>query len=199
MRQLTSILLTWLLCSANIFAAEAVVTESHDKVADTGAGRKLAAAESKTKIPKNALFDQLVGTWDVLYEFTDKDGKARRDQGQVNYSWILDGEALQEIWTSVSENKGPQAFGTTINFYDRKRQRWTAVWVYPIESMTLIMTGGEANDSFVLTGHDESGALQRWSTSVVESNSIVIRLDISNDEGKTWRPGGASYLQRHRN
>jgi hypothetical protein len=61
------------------------------------------------------------------------------------------------------------------------------------------MTGGEVNGSFVLTGHDESGALQRWSTNVVESNSIVIRLDISNDEGTTWRPGGASYLHLHRN
>jgi hypothetical protein len=55
--------------------------------------------------------------------------------------------------------------------------------------MTMIMTGGEMNGSFVLTGHDESGALQRWSTNVVQSDSIVIRLDISNDEGKTWRSG----------
>jgi hypothetical protein len=198
MRKLTPILLTWLLCSANAFAVEAAANESHNKVADTGGCRELAAEESKTRIPKSALFDQLVGTWDVLYEFTDKDGKAKRDQGQVNYRWILEGEALQEIWTSVSEN-GLQPFGTTINFYNRKRQRWTAVWVYPTESMTLIMTGGDVNGSFVLTGHDESGALQRWSTNIVETNSIVIRLDISNDEGKTWRPGGASYLHRHRN
>jgi len=92
MRKLTPILLTWLLCGANTFATEGVANESHDKVADTGACRKLAAVESKTRIPKNALF----------------------------------------------ENIG-------------------------------------------------------------ETNSIVIRLDISNDEGKTWRPGGSSYLHRHRN
>jgi tRNA (Thr-GGU) A37 N-methylase len=30
--------------------------------------------------------------------------------------------------------------------------------------MTMIMTGGEVNGGFVLSGHDQSGALQRWST-----------------------------------
>lgn len=197
MRQLTPILLMSLLCSANTFANEAVAIASHDTVANTGAHKNLAAAESKTKIPKNALFDQLVGTWDVTYEFTDKNRNARRDRGQVHYSWILDGKALQEIWTSASEDKGPQPFGTTIDFYDLKRQRWTAVWIYPAEGMTMIMTGGEVNGSFVLTGHDQSGALQRWSTSVGQRDSIVIRAEISNDEGKTWRPMGVSYLQRH--
>jgi hypothetical protein len=63
--------------------------------------------------------------------------------------------------------------------------------------MTMIMTGGEVNGSFVLTGHDQSGALQRWSTSVGQRDSIIIRAEISNDEGETWRPVGTSYLQRH--
>jgi hypothetical protein len=115
----------------------------------------------------------------------------------VHYGWILGGKALQETWTSDSESKDSQPFGTTIDFYDLKRQRWTAVWIYPAKGMTMIMTGGEVNSSFVLTGHDQSGALQRWSTSVGQSDSIGIRAEISNDEGKTWRPMGVSYLQRH--
>jgi hypothetical protein len=197
MRQLTPILLMSLLCSANTFANEPVAIASHDAVANTGAHKNLAAAESKTKIPQNALFDQLVGTWDVRYEFTDKNGKLRSNLGQVHYSWVLGGKALQEIWTSDSESKDLLPFGTTIDFYDLKRQRWTAVWIYPAEGMAMIMTGGDVNGSFVLTGHDQSGALQRWSTSVGQRDSIVIRAEISNDEGKTWRPMGVSYLQRH--
>jgi len=63
--------------------------------------------------------------------------------------------------------------------------------------MTMIMTGSEGNGRLVLTGHDESGALQGWSTSVGERDSIVIRAEISIDEGKTWRHMGVSYLQRH--
>jgi hypothetical protein len=197
MPRLTPVLLTSLFCSATTFAVEEVSAESRQTVASTVAQKKLAAAESKAEVPQNALFDQLVGTWDVHYEFTDKNGKLRSNLGQVHYSWVLGGKALQEIWTSDFESKDLLPFGTTIDFYDLKRQRWTAVWIYPAEGMTMIMTGGEVNGSFVLTGHDQSGALQRWSTSVGQRDSIVIRAEISNDEGKTWRPMGVSYLQRH--
>ena len=41
----------------------------------------------------------------------------------MHYGWILDGKALQEIWTSDSESKDLRPFGTTIDFYDSKRQR----------------------------------------------------------------------------
>ena len=139
------------------------------------------AEEPATKVPRNTLFGQLVGTWDVRYEIVDKDGKVRRDRGQVSYSWILDGKALQEIWSSDSESKGRQSFGTTIDLYDLKRQRWTAVWIYPAQGMTSIMTGGEVNGSLVLTGRKESGALERWSTSVAQPGSVAIRADVSDD------------------
>jgi hypothetical protein len=194
---LTPVLLILLFYSASIFPVEEVAAESRQTVASAVAQKKLPAAGSNAEASQNALFDQLVGTWDVRYEFTDKNGKLRSNRGQVHYSWILGGKALQEIWTSDSESKDLLPFGTTIDFYDLKRQRWTAVWIYPAEGMAMIMTGGDVNGSFVLTGHDQSGALQRWSTSVGQRDSIVIRAEISNDEGKTWRPMGVSYLQRH--
>ena len=62
----------------------------------------------------------------------------------------------------------------------------------------MIMTGGKVNGSLVLSGHDQSGALQRWSTSGVgQRDSIVVRAEISNDDGKTWLPMEVSYLRRH--
>jgi hypothetical protein len=142
MPRLTPVLLTSLFCSATTLAVEEVSAESRQTVASTVAQKKLAAAESKAEVPQNALFDQLVGTWDVRYEFTDKNGKLRSNLGQVHYSWVLGGKALQEIWTSDSESKDLLPFGTTINFYDLKRQRWTAVWIYPADGMTMFMTGG---------------------------------------------------------
>jgi hypothetical protein len=61
-----------------------------------------------------------------------------------------------------------------------------------------VVTGGEVNGSYVLTGHNETGALQRWSTSVETSDSVVGRFDISEDEGKTWRPVGVNHMERRR-
>ena len=179
MRRLTPALLISLLCNAGAFAIENPV-------------------KSSAEIPRNALFDQLIGTWDVRYEYSDKKGNPKSNQGQVHYAWILGGKALQEIWSSNSDSKDLRPFGTTINFYDLKHQRWTAVWIYPAEGMTMIMTGGEVNGSFVLSGHDQSGALQRWSTtSAGQRDSIVVRAEISNDDGKTWLPMEVSYLRRH--
>jgi hypothetical protein len=193
------ILLTALLLGANTFADESVAVESHKAAADASVDGELAVAgEPETKVPHNALFDQLIGTWDVRYEIFDKDGKVRRSAGQVRYSWILAGKALQEVWSAASESTDSQPFGTTIDFYDLKRQRWTAVWIYPAQGMTSMMSGGEVNGSFVLTGHNESGALERWSTSITSPDSIAVRADVSDDDGKTWRPMGVSYLEGRR-
>jgi hypothetical protein len=109
---------------------------------------------------------------------------------------ILDGKALQEVWTSDSESKDPRPFGTMINFYNPKRQQWTAVWVYPSQGETWQMTGGDVDSNFVLTGHDQAGALQRWSTSVVTPDSVIGRFDISHDEGKTWKEVGVNHMRR---
>jgi len=158
MRRLTPALLISLLCNAGAFAIENPV-------------------KSSAEIPRNALFDQLIGTWDVRYEYSDKKGNPKSNQGQVRYAWILGGKALQENWSSNSDSKDLRPFGTTIDFYDVKHQRWTAVWIYPAEGMTMIT---------------------RWSTSSAgQRDSIVVRAEISNDDGKTWRPMGVSYLRRH--
>jgi hypothetical protein len=199
MRRLMPILLTPLLLGANTLVNEKAFTESQEAAPGASAPGGLAAAEKpKAKGPHNALFDQLIGTWDVHYEIVDKDGNVRRNRGQVRYSWILDGNAVQEIWFSDSESKHLQPFGTMIDFYDRKRERWTAVWIYPGQGITSIMTGGIRDGSLVLTGRNESGALERWSTSVAQPNSIAVSAEVSGDEGKTWRPLGVSYLERYR-
>ena len=157
----------------------------------------LGATTASSATPKNPLFDLLVGTWDVRYEFIDKHGNHRLNRGQVSYRWILDGQALQETWTSDSESPQPRPFGTTINFYDPKQLCWTALWVYPAQGQILKVTGGDVNGTWVLTGHDASGALQRWSTQATDADSVLGRFEISDDEGKTWRQVGTNTLQRH--
>jgi hypothetical protein len=105
---------------------------------------------------------------------------------------------MQEIWTSDAHNKEPQPYGTTIDFYDGKRQRWTAVWIYPTQGMTTVVTGSEVDGRIVLTGRDEAGAIQRWSINDMQIDSFVWRFESSNDEGKTWRLLGVNHMHRHR-
>jgi hypothetical protein len=165
---------------------------------DSDQDTSLAASGPQAKMPGRALYGGLVGTWDVNYEIYDKDGKVRPYRGQVNYSWILNGGAMQEIWTSDAHNEKPQPYGTTIDFYDGKRERWTAVWIYPAQGMTTVVTGREEDGRIVLTGRDEAGAIQRWSINDIQTESFVWRFESSNDEGKTWRLLGVNRMRRHR-
>ncbi len=157
----------------------------------------LASAAPQAKAAEMALFDRLAGTWDVGYDIYDKDGKVRPYHGQVMYSRILDGAALQEIWTSDAHDKQPQPYSTTISFLDSKRQRWTEVWVYPAKGYTSILSGGEAHGAIVLTGRDTDGTIQRTTMQDIQADSFICRFESSSDEGKTWRLVGVNHMHLH--
>jgi hypothetical protein len=144
-----------------------------------------------------ALFDRLAGTWDVIYEIYDKDGTMHPYHGQVIYSRILDGGALQEIWTSDIHDKIPQPYGTTIGFYDGKRERWTAVYIFPAKGYSSIVSGGEMDGRIVLTGRDPDGTMQRWSIDNVRADSFDWHFESSKDDGKTWRLAGVNHMHLH--
>jgi hypothetical protein len=144
-----------------------------------------------------SFFERLSGTWDVTYEIYDKDGTIRPYHGQAIYNRILDGAALQEIWTSDIHNKIPQPYGTTIGFPDSTGKRWTAVWIFPAKGYTTTVSGEEKEGSIVLTGRDDDGTLQRWSIDHVEADSFLYHFEDSKDAGNTWRLVGLNRMHRH--
>jgi hypothetical protein len=157
-------------------------------------GNLLGAAAWASGIP---LYDRLSGTWDVTYELYDKDGTMRPYHGQVTYSRILNGAALQEIWTSDIHNKIPQPYGTTIGFADSTGSRWTAIWMFPAKAYIGIVRGGLTDDGIVLTGKDDDGTLQRWTIDHIETDSFLFHFESSKDDGKTWRLVGLNRMHRH--
>lgn len=152
---------------------------------------------AQIKPPESKRYDRFIGTWDVRYEIYDKHGGVRHYRGQVIYSWILDGRALQEIWTGNAHDEQFQPYGTLIGFHDSKHQCWKEVWLYPEQGVATVVCGTEADGRIVLTGRNEAGAMERWTTSDIQANSFVARFEISDDAGKTWRLVGVNYTHRH--
>jgi hypothetical protein len=144
-----------------------------------------------------AFHEQFIGTWDVSYEIYDKNGNIRHNLGQVVCSWIIPGQALQEVWSGDSHSRDFQPYGTTIGFLDQKHGQWTEVWIYPEQGMTTVVSGGEEHGGIVLTGRNAAGALERWSTIDIRPNSYVSRFEVSEDGGKTWRLVGVNHTTRH--
>ncbi len=163
----------------------------------TGSLACQTVGSNKAQTAQSSRFDRLVGTWDVSYEIYDKDGNVRRYNGQAVYSQILDGGALQEIWTSDAHNSKPQPYGTTIEFYDEKRQCWTAVWIYPAQGVTTVVTGAEVDGKILLTGRNQTGATERWSMTDMQADSFLLRYEISSDDGRSWRLLGVNRMHRH--
>ncbi len=191
----STLLLLMLFCS--VLFAENVPARTTSQAAAGADAPMQAAIGPNAKVPKDSLFRRFVGTWDVTYEIYDKTGNLRRYHGQVVYRWILDGEALQEVWTSDAHNKVAQPYSTTISFHDDKRERWSVIWIYPAQGVTTIVRGNEANGRIVLTGADEAGPMQRWTIGEFQTGSFVSRFEKSEDDGKTWQLVGVNYVQRH--
>lgn len=156
-------------------------------------GGTCAASSFSTR--NATLFAQFAGTWDVVYDVFDKSGRARHFRGQVTYRSILGGAAVQEIWSDTAGTE-QVPYGTTIDYYDGKHRCWTQVWIYPADGTTQIVTGGEVGRSIVLTGRDETGALQRWSITDIEPETYTSRFESSSDNGKTWHLFGINHVKR---
>jgi hypothetical protein len=63
--------------------------------------------------------------------------------------------------------------------------------------MVTVTSGGQGDGGLVLTGRNQSGALERWSTSDIQPDSFVARYETSDDDGKTWRVLGVNHMLRH--
>jgi hypothetical protein len=70
-------------------------------------------------------FDRFVGTWDCDYASFKEDGTTEHAKGEVIFGWVLDGRAVQDIWTWIDKDtSGERKLGTTVRFFDPKIGKW---------------------------------------------------------------------------
>ena len=133
------------------------------------------------------VFDRLAGTWDCDYTFYAKNGSVRHAKGEINFGWIIDGRAMQDIWiTYPAKGKDERGIGTTIRFFDHKLKKWRIVFVSPAYDALVTLQGGVEGNAIVLRGVDDQGTSLRWSFNDIQPNSFTWRGETSGDGGKTW-------------
>jgi hypothetical protein len=144
------------------------------------------------------VFDRFVGTWDCDFANFDDDGRVKRAQGRVVFGWIVDGRAVQDVWTWFPNGWGgkERGIGTTVRFFDAKLKKWRIVWVLPEARVIQTLIGGAVGDRIVLEGMTDDGASLRWSFNDIRNDSFVWRGEKSRDGGKTWRPTGEYQMRR---
>lgn len=156
--------------------------------------------------PNPALGDQaqvlgrIVGTWDVEYSDFAKDGTAVRRTGEFIVGWIMDGQAVQDLWiVHPSGTRKEREVYTDLHWFDAKSKTWHATFVDPEHGSLAKFTGGPVgNDRYVLETSDLGSKRTRWSFNDIRPDSLVWRDEASNDDGKTWKLQSEYRMKRRR-
>lgn len=172
--------------------------------ADTGTGsdmiQELQASGPHPSSAKSAqALGRLVGTWDIEYGFISKDGKVTHQRGEYTAAWVMDGRAVQDIWTvEPRDGRKEREIYSTLHFIDPKSGTWYATFIDP-ENVSVARLTGKAvgQDRIVILTHDFSeGRDNRWSFNDIRSGSFVFRDEQSKDGGKTWRLVEEDHMTR---
>jgi hypothetical protein len=149
----------------------------------------LAASSPHPSLGDHAqVWDRFVGAWDCDFGFYLDNGSVRRSAGELDFGWVIDGRALQDIWISYpSDGTKERNIGTSIRFFDDKSKTWRVVFVSPAYGALLTVQGGLEGNRIVLRGTDDEGSALRWSFNDIQADSFVWRGEKSRDGGKTWR------------
>lgn len=143
------------------------------------------------------VFNRFVGAWDCEYTFFAADGAATHASGELQFGWIIDGRALQDIWITYPKERGKErSIGTSVRFFDSKSKMWRVVFVSPSHSALIMAQGGLEGDAIVLRGVDDAGTALRWSFNDIQANSFIWRGETSRDGGNTWRLEEEHHMTR---
>jgi len=143
------------------------------------------------------VWDRFVGTWDCDFGFYAADGSIKRYPGELDFGWVLDGRAIQDLWILYPRNgETERGIGTSIRFLDEKARTWHVVFVDPRAAAFISVQGGVEGDRIVLRGQDLDGAEIRWSFNDIKDDSFTWRGEKSRDGGKTWRLAEEHHMRR---
>lgn len=144
------------------------------------------------------VFDRFVGTWNADYtHFTPEGAVLERYPGQVLFGWILNGWAVEDIWSwGPREGQAEASAGISIRYFDAGAGIWHVIWILPENGTVVTVQGGIVGDRIVLEGANPNGTLRRWSFNEIGPDSFVWRGERSEDGGSTWRLNAEYQMSR---
>lgn len=142
-------------------------------------------------------WDRFVGTWDCDFGFHLDDGTVRHSPGELEFGWVLDGRALQDLWILYPEHgEKERSIGTSIRFFDERSGTWRVVFVHPQSGAVRTVQGGWEGGRILLKGQNADGSMVRWSFNDIRDDSFTWRGEKSRDGGKTWKLEEEHHMKR---
>jgi hypothetical protein len=138
------------------------------------------------------LYAWLVGSWDIEVTIYKDDGSKIGAQGNVHAGWVLEGRAIQDVFSVPG-----LFYGTSIRFYDPHIDAWQVFWIDPLKQVFFRMTGRLQGNDIVNEGKEtpelarayglpgDSKATVRWIFTDITPNTFHWLSQRSTD-GTTW-------------
>jgi hypothetical protein len=136
------------------------------------------------------LYGQFVGAWDGEVWFIDASGQEQRASAEVQFGWVLEGRAIQDVWIAPARrdpSPRPRMYGTTVRVYNPERGDWEITWIDPSRQAFERQRGQRVGDDIVQEAHGDNGSLTQWIFTEINPKSFRWLARRSDDGGQTWR------------
>jgi catechol 2,3-dioxygenase-like lactoylglutathione lyase family enzyme len=131
---------------------------------------------------KMALYGWLIGDWTMSATVYADDGSAHAAQGTIHFGWVLEGRAIQDVWSL------PGFFhGTTLRIYDPGLDAWHILWNDPLKQYFTRQIGRAKGNDIVQEGRNDTGEPTRWSFTDITADTFRWIGERSLDDGATWQ------------
>lgn len=137
-------------------------------------------------------FGRLVGDWSVTVEYAQPDGTWRQAEGEWRFGWILQGRAIEDVWTVYrpgarrNEPGAIMGYGATVRVYDAERDLWHVNWMGVLNHNYTQFTAREVGSEIVMDAADSDGQRFQWVFSDIGADSFRWRAQSTSDGGATW-------------
>jgi hypothetical protein len=155
-------------------------------------GWQIEGLAANGPLPEHAsklqLFGQFVGDWEITeWRTLEKDGSWAVGRGELHWRWILEGRAVQDVWSTFDQASGRMVpLGTTLRFYDSKIDAWQSLWISPVNHVARPFVGRPVGSEIVLEGKNAKGKSIRWIFSEISRDSFRWRAEEQQSSDSSW-------------
>lgn len=138
-------------------------------------------APAPDRAEKLGLYGWLIGSWTMDAVIHADDGTQHEGKGEIRFSWVLEGRAIQDVWVLPGF-----FYGTTLRVYDPALDAWHILWSDPLKQYYTRQIGRAEGRDIVQNGVLEDGTAIRWRFTEITPDSFRWLGDRSSDGGGTW-------------
>jgi hypothetical protein len=179
-------------CSTKTWFTIAALLTLHGAASQTTA--QIDAAQKALNASVSEL-RHVIGEWSVVTEFLNPDGTvARTTNGTYTFDWVVPDRVL------AGRSEMPELkMSSGILFYVNEARQVIEMVSVGRDGVLWIMTGplgGDARHTPVYKTDEGRDSQLRFTRFNVTADRFESRMELTDDGGKTWRPGNHQVFQR---